>query len=507
MATAREITRASLGEVLGYDADRSRERKSEARPALVCWNPAARPRQGVMVAEVTFFRRDVLVGPPSGRRGRRGAGAVPFALRSADGETIPVQVLERERALERIDATRHYPDLDEVDRVRIAFRAPALRGLGIATLAAQPSSAVPAGDATLAGTTLRNDLLAATLETDGTLTLEDRASGARYAGLLQLESDGDAGDTYTFAPVPGSRRMAGAPMRVRAVAAGPLAASIEASIEFAGVRVGIRLILLAGERFIRCVIDLDNRARNRRLRLRLPTGIVSDVAVAGAPFGAARRHAAPPPGSAMEAAVATAPAHRWVAAARGARGLAMLAPGFFEYEWTGRDLLVTLLRSVGDLSRGDLATRTGHAGWVTPVPEAQCIGRDRIELAISPCGARDLMETERMEERWEDAFLPARGMWLRDAEGLAVREGRIELEGEGLVVSALKPAADGDGTILRCWNARDTPVSGRWRITPPPVRADRTWSDERPGEAASLETGGTIGFRAAPGEIVSFRCR
>ena len=460
-----------------------------------------------MVAEVTFFRRDVLVGPPSGRRAGRGAGAFPFAFRSADGTAIPVQVLERERALERIDAPRHYPDLDEVDRVRVAFRAPALRGLGIETLAVQPSAAIPAGDATLAGTTLRNDLLAATLETDGTLTLDDRASGARYAGLLQLESEGDAGDTYTFAPVPGSRRAAAAPMRIRVVAAGPLAASVEGSIAFAGVRVRVRLILLAGERFVRCVIDLDNRARNRRLRLRLPTGIVSDVAVAGAPFGAVSRSAAPPPGSAMEAAVATAPAHRWAAAARGARGHAVLAPGFFEYEWTGHDLLVTLLRSVGDLSRGDLATRPGHAGWVTPVPEAQCIGRDRIELALSPCGARELMETERMEERWEDAFLPVRGRWLRDAAGLAIRAGSVELEGAGLVASALKPATDGDGAILRCWNARDTAASGRWRITPPPARAERTRSDERPGEAASPDVDGTIAFRAAPGEIVSFRIR
>jgi hypothetical protein len=69
------------------------------------------------------------------------------------------------------------------------------------------------------------------------------------------------------------------------------------------------------------------------------------------------------------------------------------------------------------------------------------------------------------------------------------------------------PAADGDGAILRCWNARDTAASGRWRITPPPVRVERTWSDERPGEAASLEADGTIAFRAAPGEIVSFRVR
>ena len=127
--------------------------------------------------------------------------------------------------------------------------------------------------------------------------------------------------------------------------------------------------------------------------------------------------------------------------------------------------------------------------------------------ALGPCSARELKDIERMEERWEDAFLPVRGMWIRDAEELAVREASVELEGEGLVASAVKPAADGDGAILRCWNARDTPAAGRWRVTPPPARAERTRCDERPGEVRPAEADGTIAFRAAPGEIVSFRVR
>ena len=62
--------------------------------------------------------------------------------------------------------------------------------------------------------------------------------------------------------------------------------------------------------------------------------------------------AADPHAYPLETPVRTAPAHRFVAAANGARGLAVLAPGFFEYEWTVRgDLVLTLLRAVGELSR------------------------------------------------------------------------------------------------------------------------------------------------------------
>src|SRR2546422_9839817 len=116
----------------------------------------------------------------------------------------------------------------------------------------------------------------------------------------------------------------------------------------------------------------------------------------------------------------TAPAHGFVAAASGARGIALLAPGFFEYEWTSRgDLLVTLLRAVGELSRGDLSTRPGHAGWATATPLAPCPGRTRVELAIAPVSAAELDRGDALPSLWDDAFLPLRGVWLRGAQDLA----------------------------------------------------------------------------------------
>lgn len=507
LAIAREVSRGALGQLVGYDADEARERPSGRAPSLVCWNPAPRARSGVVIATATFFRRDVLVGPPTGRRPREAAPPAGFALRTPEGAELPVQVLERRLALERIDAPRHYPDLDEVDEVRIAFRGPPIGGLGAAILTTAPARAAPGGAVSADGFTLTNDHIEVTLDADGTVAVSRRPRGARQGGLLTLESEGDAGDTYTFAPVPGTMRRFRGPARRTLVAAGPLVGAMDAEGRFAGMRFRLRVILVEGEPFVRCVLDLDNHARNRRVRLRVPSGVSADVATAGAAFGSVRRPPKPAAGAPMEAAPATAPAHRWVAAARRDRGLAILAPGFFEYEWTGRDFLLTLLRSVGQLSRGDLPTRPGHAGWATPTPEAQCIGPTRIELALAPCTERDVRETDRLERCWEDAFLPVRGMWLRDALPLRTTSRTIELFGDGLVPSALKPAEDGDGSILRCWNARDDAMDGAWRITPPPRRAERTHADERAGTPSLVGDDGTIAFRAGPGEIVSFRIR
>src|SRR5438552_1720879 len=379
-AVARQVVQGSLWDLVGHDPDHARERAAEQRPTLVLWNPAARPRGGVVVADVTLFRRDVIVGAPAGRKPRQGEGYRPFALRAPDGRSVPVQVLDRRPDLERLDAARHYPDQDEVDRVRIAFRAPSVSGLGLATLGLAPPERLPA--------------------------------------------------------------------------------------------------------------DLKGRA-----------------AVAGAAFGTVARPpvVARPADYPLETPVRTAPAQRFVAVAEGRRGLALLAPGFFEYEWTpAGDLVLTLLRAVGELSRGDLPTRPGHAAWPTRTPLAQCPGPCRVELAVAPVSQADVEQGDTLAALWEDMFLPLRGFWLRDAVALAPAPLEVALEGAGLVVSAVKPAQAGSPMVLRCYNATSRKVAGAWRFGDGVKSAHRVRADERESLALVLEgRGQRVRFVAGPHEIVT----
>src|SRR5207302_288363 len=79
-ALASEIVRGSVHDLAHHDPDAARARPADAQPTLVLWNPAARPRRGVALADVTLFRRDVLVGPPGGRVPRMGEGYRPLML-------------------------------------------------------------------------------------------------------------------------------------------------------------------------------------------------------------------------------------------------------------------------------------------------------------------------------------------------------------------------------------------------------------------------------------------
>jgi 2-O-(6-phospho-alpha-D-mannosyl)-D-glycerate hydrolase len=515
---ASEIARSSVNDLAGNDPDRARAEPEASASRLLLWNPVPRRRKAVVVADVSWFRRDVLVGPPGDRVPRVGSGRRVFHLAGPAGE-IPVQSLGGGSGHERLDASRHYPDQDEVDWTRVAFRAPEVGGMGLTSLEVAELSSPARGTAWQQGRMIGNEFLELTIGPGGALQLRDRRNHQVFRALFVVESSGDVGDTYSYCPPRGDRvhRSRGR-VRVRALAAGPLVATLEARWRMAAGRgphgersgmVGLRLIasLYAGCPTVRCTLEIDNRASNHRLRVRLPTGLPRGSAVAGAQFGIEERPpvTADPRRYPREAPVTTAPAHRFVARAVGARGLAVFAPGFFEYELDRKgDLLVTLLRAVGHLSLPDLPTRPGHAGWPVATSLAQSHGIERIQLGLAPITKTELDGGTVLPELWEDLFLPVQGIWLRQATPLSPEPIDVRLEGYGLVFSALKPAERGEGMLLRCYNATGRPTAGLWHFGHPVRSAHRARADERPLHEIRLGEGGRIvPFHAAAHEIVT----
>ena len=516
---ASEISRVSLDELVGNIPDRARSKPESAAPRLVLWNPVPRRRKTIVVTDLSCFRRDVLVGPPGDRLSRVGPGQHPFHLLGTAGE-VAIQPLGQRGGQERLDAPHHYPDQDEVDWTRIAFRTPEVGGLGVGVLEmGMHHSAPPRGTAWQKGRALGNEFLDVRIGLNGSLQLLDRRNDERFRELLLLESGGDVGDSYTYCPPPQDQlRRALGPVSLRTLAAGPLVAAAEARWRMTAgqggprVRAGtidVRLIvtLYAGCPTVRCTLEIGNRASNQRLRMRCNTGLPGGTAVAGSQFGPAHRPAVEPNarGYSRETPVTTGPAQRFVARAVGSRGLALFAPGFFEYELDRKgDLLLTLLRSVGQLSANRLSTRPGHAGWPVATPLAQCHGVERLQLGIAPVTEAEVDGGTALPELWEDLFLPVRGVWLRQASPLSPAPVDLRLEGYGLVFSGVKPAEEGEGMVLRCYNATGRPTAGLWHFAEAVSSARRARADERGLHDIRLGEGGRIvPFHAAAHEIVT----
>jgi mannosylglycerate hydrolase len=499
---AAELEREALHSLAGYDADAARDAPERVRPELLLWNPAPRTRSGIVVADLAWFRRDVLVGPPGTRKPREAPPPSERDITAVVGGQF--QILGRRPEQHRLDSARHYPDQDEVQVVRVAIPAPETGGFAIRRPGA---GTTPPAVRVLQGGGIANGRLAVGVDARGRIWLRDLTRELELPSLLRFESEPDAGDTYTFARGKGRLESSSRWQSPVVLARGPLVGAIETRTRLLGGRVTARLVLTlhAGSDALRCTLELDNQARDYRLRLRCAAPGPLEETMAGAAFGVARRSIFHPDRRyANETPVATAPAHRFVAGNGAADSVVVFAPGFFEYGAESGSLLLTLLRAVGQLSRDDLPTRAGHAGWPTQVPDAQCLGRERLQLGFTLTSPRP--SAAALARAWEDLFLPPRALWIRQSLGVGPVEGGLELQGDGLVFSALKPSSDGRGVVMRCYNPGDQTAEGVIMFDAGIGAAVRVTAGERECGAVRLAPDRrSVALSLSAGEILSLR--
>jgi 2-O-(6-phospho-alpha-D-mannosyl)-D-glycerate hydrolase len=521
VSSARSLLSDAVRDRVGFSASLARRDPSQWRPALLVINPSSSPRSAVVEATVTTFAADVPVGmgsPSSAVPKHPGPGPIPRLTRP-EGDDLPVQVLGRYLGYDRLDSPARYPDQDVVYATRIAVAVDAVPSLGVMGL----GLSVGRGMRGLLGrgvegtpSSLQSDWCRVMASGPRGFRVRTTRPGWHLRGVGSVESERDVGDTYTFQPVSNDRAKRARWGRSSVVWEGPLIACVSRPFEIPGrVRGTAYVRLVAGEHLVHFIIEGENLTGDHRVRVTVPTpsGRLLGVTIADMQYGPQRRvrREYDPADYPLEWPVTTAPMHRYVSVPHaGGTGMTVMARGLFEYELLadGR-LAVTLFRSVGELSLGDLPARPGHAGWPAPTPEAQELGPFRREFAITPlaCDLDDPPSAWASLERCVEAFhAPLAGQMLRanlhphpHAEGPT-------LEGAGLVLKSVKQADDGDGIILRCVNVTNHPVRGAW-VWPGPLRdAVRVALGESPDESRQCHrTGSRIEFDAAPREVVTLR--
>jgi alpha-mannosidase len=499
---ASGLLQDALDARLGQDAVRRRRDRAAWRPALVLVNPSPRLRGGVVEATVTRFRSDVVVGRPAAT----GADTpiTPFHLVDTRGRVVPHQLLRVTDAYERLDSPRDYPDQDRVWAVRVAVRARGVPAFGLPRLDVRDGAApFVAADAVSARSAALRTEWGGVRALGGGFAVTVGKRTLRLAPLLVDERE--EGDTYTIQPVPGDRPLWARWGRARIVWAGPLVAALARPFRIGGrVRGTAYVRVEAGSSLIRIAVDGVNVAGQHRLRLLLPVG-AHDAATADMAFGAVTRRretARQQPG--QEAPATTAPMHRYVSAG----GWTVYARGLHEYELLPDGALaLTLLRAVGDLSRGDLAARPGHAGWPVATPGAQGLGPFRAELALAPVGVDDRAAAaawDAVEAAADEFHAPLAGRMYRSGIDVPEMVEGPALSGAGLAFRALKPREEGEGLVLRCVNLTRRVRRGAWTFPWPLTRAFGARLDESiEVELPLSDDRRRVEFVAGPREIVT----
>ncbi len=355
------------------------------------------------------------------------------------------------------------------------------------------------------GTMISSDLVSVDANPDGTLNVSfgDRT----YERLFDLENIGDRGDTYDFDPVPGEWKVGDVQFE-RAM--NPNGIQLLRTKRFFGVprldetrtqrtvinsylELGTEVRIAPGVERVDLRITVRNEATDHRLRMLFPTGAPVEHFAAATTFDVADRSTAPRDGSQwLHPAPTTFPHQGWVSA----NGLTVVAPGLGEGEVTPDGVIaITLLRSVGWLSRMDLTTRPSHAGPALPTPGAQCIRTFEARVSLLP--GNDMPRTARDAELGLLATAAGAEPMLEPTTSL------ITIEPSSLQLSALKPAEHGNGFVIRVLNPTDAPVDAHVELGLDTSSAQIVRLDETPTDEDVRLDGRSLRFAAPPRALVS----
>lgn len=508
----RGLRDAALSLALQQDvvAARSRAICAATEQAVVVRNRAATARGGVAELRLIETLADVGVGPDSAQTTPIDVGRDSWRPLVSG---VPLQWMGALVAHQRRESPQHYPDNDLVRVHRVVAWIPEVPALGLRVFATAPDvdagrvhhDEVPTVRVVESATdvVLENDRVRVTVR-EGHVDLEQ--GGRRLERVLSIESIADLGDSYT----PSVR---GDPERLTCVETvvqhrGPLRAAVRLTWESAtqDIRVHTTMVVDAAAELLRCDVSGMNRRRNHRLQLKWRTDFADPVTVADAAFGPVERHVPRAPADSREAVVPSMPMHRWATQLSHGHAVTMFADGLAEAESAAGALSITLVRAIGELSRGDLPERPGHAGWPSPTPDSQSLGgfRARVGLMLHEDGPHRLDTVSRAADA---LLLPLCGETWRDLDvpptPTPTQIAGPQLHGTGLEVSAVTLAQRGDGIILRAVNLSANAVQGHWQLPHDgPWIVTRCRLDETPLESP-VRRDARVAFLAGPREIVT----
>lgn len=388
--------------------------------------------------------------------------------------------------------------------------------LGLATIRAG-APAAPDAPVAADGHALDNGLLRAEVRDGGTIGLRT-PGGAVIEGIGRIVDGGDLGDSYNHAP-PAADRLVGAPesVRVEPVWDGPLVAALDIVRTYrwpahgdaaAGARseaeeevtVVTRAELRAGEPFLRLRVTFDNRCADHRVRLHAALPRQAESSFAEGQFAIVERGLTAE-GGFGERPLPTYPANGFVAAG----GLAVLLEHATEYEVTGggREIALTLMRSIGYLSRDRNAYRDQPAGPQLPTPGAQSRGERTVGMAIMPYGGdRPGDDVVEAAERYRHDLLAAAGYGPADAPAPPSRDG-LSITGPGVAMTSLRPRGDGWAEARM---VAETPAPTTAVLRGAFTEATRADLRGRPGVPLDVHDGTAV-LALRPWEIATVRLR
>jgi len=200
---------------------------------------------------------------------------------------------------------------------------------------------------------------------------------------------------------------------------------------------------------------VDNRHPRIRLRVRFKTDMKLPEYTCETQFGAINRKTNQyyfKPKGWKEKPSGVYPSLRWIDYSDGEKGITVINKGNPENEVSDGNVYITLLRSVDVLSNGT-------AGPMIPVPDARELKRYVFSYAVYPHEG-DWRQAKSYKQGYEFNY---NLIALQVPRNRKYRLSRsfLRIEPDNVILTALKRAEDGDGVIVRFYEAEGSEVKAR----------------------------------------------
>jgi mannosylglycerate hydrolase len=271
------------------------------------------------------------------------------------------------------------------------------------------------------GNWIENEFYKVVINDNGSFNLIDKKAQISYPNLCSIEDVGDWGDEYDFSgPKANQKDIVIKSTNIMAnwnLRAGPIKATADITYslmiphgldekdgrkqrleETDPTQFKIYLELPISRPIVQIKLEWNNKSLDHRVQAIFPTNIKSNTVEADGHFYVIPRDILRPKDDKWEQKwLPSHHQHKFVSVSNGTHSLTVINKGLPEYEAKlNKDqtisIGVTLLRSIGWLSRGDFASRSGNAGPHLYTPGAQCAGKQICELAVTT-GSKSWLES------------------------------------------------------------------------------------------------------------------
>lgn len=286
------------------------------------------------------------------------------------------------------------------------------------------------------------------------------------------------------------------------------------------VDIHIELTIPNHKPIIEVKFEIDNHARDHRLRVLIPTGIASLFSISDNQFGFIKR-------AVYDQAMDVWEKENWderpdpiypmlsfVGLSNEEYGMSVLTNSTREYEIVGKNydtIAITLFRSVGLLGKEELLRRPGRpSGIKLPTPDSQMIGKLTLDFAITTHQGSALeVNVGRMAKEYLTPIhvynkIPYDAMKLNKADiKTPVKFSLLKESSPEVVLSTLKKAEKDDQLVLRFYNPTDKPKTASFEINGILKEAYKANLNEKPLELLEVADSRKIETKIKPNQVIT----